>query len=344
MYRGARIAPTGIQNYTTISVFDALRFAVAQYDTNGLWSAANPNRLTIPEGVSKVRLRLSANVDPSDQIPLTNLFSFRKNGSNILFDGSVRTVVNASGYTNPGIGLVSDIIDVVPGDYFEAVYSVLQTFSLNPALTWFSVEIVEITDAAAFRTRDLLDVVTAAPSDGQVLVYNAALGKYVPGKPSVTVPEGASIYKPFRGALVKRTADTTTINGNYSNVIWQAAEYDTDLFWSAGAPSRLTVPTGKGIKRVRLVAGIETSGITGNMLCRILKKGSSAFIGTINMGSALGTTGFNNTPFSAMTSVINVVDGDYFEVLCSTSATAWKAMSARSSFAIEVVEAEEPIP
>lgn len=341
MYRGARISPTATQNYTTTGAYDTLRFAQADYDTDGLWSAGQPNRLTIPAGVSKVRLRLGLKVDSADVIPASNAFRFRLNGTDYTFAGNLATSINAGGYTNPGDGLVSDIIDVVEGDYFEAVYSVAATFSLDPVLTWFAVEIVEMTDDTAYRTTDLLDVVTTEPTDGQVLVYDAAEKKYVPGTPSVTVPEGASIYKPFRGALIHRTTDTGSLNGNYSPVVWQAADYDTDGFWSAGSPSRLTIPTGSGIKRVRLIGSVDTTNLTGNTLARILKNGGTAFPGMMGTG---GAAGYTNTPFAAATSAINVEEGDYFEFSCIAADTAWNVVAARSSFAIEVVEAEEPIP
>jgi hypothetical protein len=44
---------------------------------------------------------------------------------------------------------------------------------------------------------------------------------------------------------------------------WDATVYDTDAFWSAGNPARLTVPA--GISKVRLKGNIDwTFGGTGH--------------------------------------------------------------------------------
>lgn len=340
MYRGARIRSTAIQNYTTTGVYDDLRWAAVDYDTDGCWSASQPNRLTVPAGVTKIRLRAQLQVSSTDTISAQNEFRFRQ-GVAGTSSGNAAMTIPASGYTNPPAGMVSDVLDVVEGDWFVVSYFTSGSFSLGASDTiWFALEIVEMVDSTAYRTRDLLDVTTAAPTDGQVLVYNATLGKYVPGTPSVTVPEESTIYKPFRGAMIHRTADTGSLNTNYFPVIWQAATYDTDGFWSASTPSRLTIPVGSGIKRVRVLGCLDTSNISGAILGRIMKNASSAFVGNLGFGT---TSTYTNNPISAATAVINVAEGDYFEFQASTTDTAWNVMAARSFLSLEVVEAQAPL-
>jgi hypothetical protein len=70
-------------------------------------------------------------------------------------------------------------------------------------------------------------------------------------------------FAAFRGALVKLTADEPVADSTDVAISWGAAVYDTDGFWSAGTPTRLTVPT--GVSKVRLKGNIDwTFGGTGH--------------------------------------------------------------------------------
>lgn len=48
---------------------------------------------------------------------------------------------------------------------------------------------------------------------------------------------------PFSGALVTRSTDLTCTNDTFTEITWDTVEYDTDSYWSAGAPKNLTIPT-----------------------------------------------------------------------------------------------------
>src|SRR5690554_4564659 len=75
---------------------------------------------------------------------------------------------------------------------------------------------------------DLVDVNVAGAANGDLLRFDGALWG----------PAGAGILQrvmlPFRGALLRRTANyTVSATGAYVAIPWQSAIYDTDAFWSA---------------------------------------------------------------------------------------------------------------
>jgi hypothetical protein len=84
----------------------------------------------------------------------------------------------------------------------------------------------------------------------------------------------ATEFAAFRGALVQLTADEAVAASTDAAIPWDAIVYDTDAFWSAGNPTRLTVPA--GVSKVRLKGNIDwtfgaqataTSGCTRTALC-----------------------------------------------------------------------------
>lgn len=110
------------------------------YDTDGCWSAANPNRLTVPAGVSKVRLLLA--------IAFNNATAT---------DWAIGAIDKTVGVTNAGMGqqgggigsaaariaFPSPIIQVSPGDAFEGrIYSSVAAPLLVAASCSFAMEIL----------------------------------------------------------------------------------------------------------------------------------------------------------------------------------------------------------
>lgn len=127
-------------------------FESAVYDTGGFWSAASPTRLTVPAGVTKVRLQgsvaLKANATGGGVY-----VSFHKDGIGEVTGGGVFTVRQAtSGYTNNDYAAISAVLPVTAGDWFElrvnATTSTWNDLQASPR-TWFALEVVETTDAAA---------------------------------------------------------------------------------------------------------------------------------------------------------------------------------------------------
>lgn len=59
----------------------------------------------------------------------------------------------------------------------------------------------------------------------------------------VTALENAP--KPFtRGAMVYRTSDYSVANATWTDVPWQAEQYDTNGFWSSSDPIAIVIPSG----------------------------------------------------------------------------------------------------
>ena len=126
--------------------FDSNTYAMAIwggaiYNTDGYWDPENPTRLTVPKGVTKVKVLASilweSNNDGFRQLRL------KKNGNYAYGLPYVRyQAVSTSGATG-----TSSVIEVEEGDYFEL--DVVQTSgkSINlreDSYTWMSIEAVEM--------------------------------------------------------------------------------------------------------------------------------------------------------------------------------------------------------
>lgn len=111
-------------------------------DTDG-WhdNVTNPSRLTVPAGVSRVRVtaNLVTEATASGQFVMTML----KNGAD--FIGSARSESDTAG--TDSVNGMSAIVAVVPGDYFEVqVYSTGAIDIGSSVASWFSIE--EVREAA----------------------------------------------------------------------------------------------------------------------------------------------------------------------------------------------------
>jgi len=98
------------------------------------------------------------------------------------------------------------------------------------------------------------------------------LAKFIPPCPLlITTPDGTAITKEqpgvfpvaFQGARVERTTAQTLAAGVLTTMIWQAPIIDTAALWSAGAPTRLTVPP--GVSKIRIEAGLITNSATAGL-------------------------------------------------------------------------------
>lgn len=108
---------------------------------------------------------------------------------------------------------------------------------------------------------------------------------------------------------------------------------------TASNTSRFTIPS--GVTKVRLWAHLRVTNATSadGYSISISKNGSLSYNGT-GRGSQTSSTVLELT---AITSVIEVTTGDYFDCrLFSSSDTSIDIIAARSSFAIEVIEATVP--
>ncbi len=116
----------------------------AVYDTDAFWAASpNPERLTIPAGLTRVRL--SANISFANNTTGIRGIRLFKNGGG--FDGTISVTRDAtSGTGNTDFNGNSAIVTVAQNDFFE-----LQVFqdsggalNLRTAnATWLSIERIE---------------------------------------------------------------------------------------------------------------------------------------------------------------------------------------------------------
>lgn len=342
-FAGARVGRAATTTLATTGAWTAIQWNVENRDTSNLWDVGAPSRFTIPAGVTKIRLMAGFQIDSSDGAG-NHQFSFRKNGTDF-FNGRVIWNFGGGGYTNPGCFGVSDVIDVVPGDYFECIYFIAESLAITTS-AFFSIELVErnATNAGLNLNLDeVLDVDAAAPADGDCLIFNSTTGKWEPGVPVVEANVAQGINKPFRGAMAKFNADKVS-SASPTTPAWDATDYDTDGLWSAANPTRLSIPVGSGITKVRLNATLMPTATdlgADHLYCVFRKNGSSGFRGNGAMGYEIGYT---DVGVSLSSGVVPVVEGDYFEVWFNSPDTARTWESDTSYFSMEVVEATEVLP
>jgi hypothetical protein len=181
---------------------------------------------------------------------------------------------------------------------------------------------------------------TSAPipvADGdyfECLVWQNASGNLdVEADPQAWFAIVAIEFAAFRGALVGLTADEPVADSTDVPVPWDATIYDTDAFWSAGAPTRLTVPA--GVTKVRLRGNSDgTFGGSGHRHVWMHQNGGLLF--GMARESDEGDAGVQ----SIGSAVVDVTPGDYFELLAHQTSGSTKNVAADELtwFAIEVVE------
>jgi len=143
-FRGALVYQTASQtgaNYFTGAPV-AIPWDAESYDTDSIHdNATNNTRLTVPAGVTKVRLVGGASISNSTSGNFHEL-SVYKNGS-LSYPGMAghRSEVTVTG---AGVPISSPVLDVVAGDYFEMrLTSETDTaIDLNSPRTWFAMEII----------------------------------------------------------------------------------------------------------------------------------------------------------------------------------------------------------
>lgn len=129
--QGARVHKN---NSGAAQVAGPIQFVAADFDTNNFFAGGSPSRLTVPAGVTKVKL--------------TGLVTHTGTGSTnskFVHFNSVGTELDTSGLPRGVTGtsnLVSGVISVTPGDYFE-FESDTTSVATSPEFTWFEIEVVE---------------------------------------------------------------------------------------------------------------------------------------------------------------------------------------------------------
>jgi len=119
----------------------------------------------------------------------------------------------------------------------------------------------------------------------------------------------------FRGAKAKMTSDDTAQNATSSGVVisFDAASFDTDSFWSAGSPTRLTIPASKGITHVELTGQVHVTSSTGDsQFSVVIIQWSSADAVKEAWNQRFVEMGGATKALSIGTGPVAVEDGDYF--------------------------------
>lgn len=172
-------------------------------------------------------------------------------------------------------------------------------------------DVSEVLDALGLNDGDILyraeNYWTAIPIglEGQVLTVSPG------GIPQWQVAGGGGVA--FSGAAVKRTSNWSLAGATTTGVPWQAAEYDTDGFWSSGAATRLTIPA--GVNKVSLSGGLYgTSSVSNQLISTLVKNGART---ELTPSQECDTPGNDAVSFGS--GPIPVVQGDYFELFAYSS-------------------------
>jgi hypothetical protein len=146
MFRGAMVRkghPTPGNQSIPDNVATMVVFHHVDYDTDSFYSSLTPTRLTVPAGVSKVRLVGQAIFQRGNGTGFRQIV-IKKNGQ--FFPGDPCVNVNANNVTTSDLVAISPVLPVAEGDYFE-----LEVFHSDGAAlpllastgTFFAIEAVE---------------------------------------------------------------------------------------------------------------------------------------------------------------------------------------------------------
>lgn len=135
VFKGALLAVNGTMNLPAATYTTVTTLGTVVYDTDNFASVSN--RLTIPAGVSKVKL--SATMIGASQTEQFILIII-KNGQTTYTSAHDGDTGGAD-----GVVAITPVIPVVAGDYFQLqAYSTLaRTTSATPETSWFAIEVVE---------------------------------------------------------------------------------------------------------------------------------------------------------------------------------------------------------
>lgn len=150
----------------------------------------------------------------------------------------------------------------------------------------------------------LTDANVSSPTNGQVLTWDSATSRWVNSTPS-----GGGVS--FDGARYYRAANQSIPNNTVTKVTLDTQTFDTASFWSAGSPTRLTIPTGK-TGYYLIVGDITFNSAAGNNFERvdILLNNTS----TIAISTTLGLGGAGNRLSVATIYHLNATD--FVELEC----------------------------
>lgn len=271
----------------------------------GTHTVNHESKLIVPAGVSKVEV--AGNVAwAAGTSSIEQIAFFRKNGATVNGTGINTSINDIASWQ----GSTSPVLEVSEGDVFELVALQDSTGArnvVNGAGLWAAIKVVEETRA-------------------------------------ITYP-GVTVTPPWRGCLLGISTAEATVAGVGEIIAWDQEDEDTDGFHEGATnPSRITIPTGLGIKRVRISFNLDwDTPDSGQMQAWVLKNGVTA-LPTGGAGlPGVHTQGASTTSelMNGVSADIAVSDGDYFELRVLTSATGQLDSSDKTFFGLSVVETDE---
>jgi hypothetical protein len=275
----------------------------------GTHTIETAEKLVIPAGVSKVKLLGSAFLDTP--VNLVRWFVEWYEGTALTWvPDQVQSQAQGSSSTSARAMSASGILDVTEGEFY-----VLQAFQDSDGAE----DIDGVNGANMFQ----IEVVEESRA--------------------ITYP-GVTVTPPHRGVLLGDTSDQSITNVTFEAIDWDTEIRDTDGFHEGVTnPSRITIPAGLGIRKVRLTASIHwAADVDGERTLSVNINGAALVGGRVEDGQA-GSASRTSTQ-SWASPVIDVVDNDYFEVLVRhAGGAALNALtsSTLSHFSLEVVETDE---
>lgn len=139
-----------------------------------------------------------------------------------------------------------------------------------------------------------------------------------PGGSDAALRDALHQLMTFMGARARITTSDTGVDIATAETAigFDEAQFDTDGFWSAGTPTRLTIPHSLGIQYVRLAAWATTSSSTGDTwaaasIWHYSEAGATQFV----YGQRFFEHGNTGWMCNVATGPVKVEDGHYFEFM-----------------------------
>lgn len=155
--------------------------------------------------------------------------------------------------------------------------------------------------------------------------------------------EAVAPERAFRGVLAKRITSAQAITAATNTAIQMNGEdYDTDVFHDTSTLNeRLTIPVGSGVKRVRVTGGLNTTTPSSGTVQGWIAKNGAAFPAMM-VGDSHGISSAEEEALNMDTGVIDVVEGDFFELFVRTANTGSVVDNDATFLSLEVIEQVAP--
>ncbi len=170
-FSGALVKPSVDLTTQDFSTAAAIAFDAETYDV-GAWhdNSTNNTRLTVPTGVNRVRIAGNAHLNDIDANSHW-LLKILKNGA--LVPGLSRTHVDVN-TTGPALSVVSAVVEVVAGDFFELLIDTVDnSVTVEADDTYFAIEAVETSESGQTATVQTTDATQTVLASGAMAADSA---------------------------------------------------------------------------------------------------------------------------------------------------------------------------